>query len=87
MIIEFGYSKASDKFFNKHENVRDIFENNIVAVEKGSCNIDIKLLKGYKDLLRMRIGNYRVVYKVLNGEIIIIDVLQAGSRGDIYKKL
>jgi mRNA-degrading endonuclease RelE of RelBE toxin-antitoxin system len=35
----------------------------------------------------MRIGNYRVVYKVLNGEIIIIDVLQAGSRGDIYKKL
>lgn len=87
MIIEFGYSKASDKFFNKHEKIRDTFESNIVAVEKGNCNIDIKLLKGYKDLLRMRIGNYRVVYKVSNGEIIIIDVLQAGSRGDIYKKL
>lgn len=86
-MIEFGYSKASDKFFNKHENIRDIFENNIISIEKGNGNIDIKLLKGYKDLLRMRISDYRVIYRVLNGKIVIVEVLNAGSRGDIYKKL
>lgn len=86
-MIEIAYTKVADKFLSKHEDIREIFENNIVSIEKGNSNIDVKRLKGYKDLLRMKIGSYRVIYKVINGEIIIIEVLTAGNRGDIYKKL
>ena len=48
-------------------------------------DIDIKILKGYTNLLRMRINSYRIIYHVYKNEIIIIDVIDAGSRGQIYK--
>lgn len=40
-----------------------------------------------KDIMRMRIQDYRVIYKVENGDIVIINVVMAGNRGEIYKKL
>ena len=86
-MIEFGYSKVSDKFFRKHEDIRDIFEKNIISIHNGDNNIDVKLLKGYKDLLRMRISDYRVIYRVLKDEIIIVNIIHAGSRGEVYKKI
>lgn len=36
---------------------------------------------------RMRIGDYRVVYTVIAGNIVVIDTLLAGPRGDIYIKM
>lgn len=42
-------------------------------------------MKNYNNIYRMRIQKYRVIYKLVNDEIIIIDILAAGSRGDIYK--
>ena len=41
------------------------------------------VLKGY---LRIAIGSYRIIYQVINGEIIVVSVAYAGSRGDVYKK-
>lgn len=46
---------------------------------------DIKKLKGYSDLLRLRVGDYRIIYTVDNGELIVI-VIDAGNRGEIYNK-
>lgn len=45
---------------------------------------DIKKLKGYTDLLRLRVGDYRIIYTVDHGELIVI-VVDAGNRGQIYK--
>ena len=33
----------------------------------------------------MRINSYRVIYKVINNKIILIDVIDADNRGDILK--
>ena len=46
---------------------------------------DIKKLKGHSDLLRLRVGEYRIIYTEDNGELIIY-VVDAGNRGEIYKK-
>jgi len=45
--------------------------------------LNIKPLIG-RDGYRLRIGNYRTIYTVDNGQLIIL-VLDAGPRGDIYK--
>ena len=45
---------------------------------------DIKSLKGFKDIKRLRIGSYRALFKIVDDEIIIL-VLNIGSRGNIYK--
>lgn len=44
---------------------------------------DIKPLQGY-DLYRLRVGNYRIIYR-MDGDKFIIIVLKIGNRGDIYK--
>lgn len=85
--IDFRYSKKSEKFFVKHPKIKDKFISNILEVCRGNHNIDIKPLKGLDDVLRMRINDYRVIYKMLNGELIIVDVLLVGNRGEIYKKI
>ncbi len=45
---------------------------------------DIKPMAGYKDLYRLRVGTYRVIYTVEN-DVLIVRVLNAGNRGDVYK--
>lgn len=47
--------------------------------------LDIKKLKGTQKYYRLRIGKIRIIYQVLDDMLIIL-VLDAGSRGDIYKK-
>ncbi len=46
--------------------------------------LDIKKMQGIDDRYRLRIGSFRVVYSIINDELIII-VIKIGSRGDIYK--
>lgn len=57
----------------------------VSAIEQLPNGEDIKKLKGHSDLLRLRVGDYRVIYTVNDGELIII-VIDAGNRGDIYKR-
>ena len=42
---------------------------------------DIKPMSG---LYRLRVGSYRVIYTVEN-DLLIVRVLTAGNRGDVYK--
>lgn len=46
---------------------------------------DIKAMQGHKNLYRLRIGSYRIIYTVDNG-ILTVYVLEIGNRGDIYKQ-
>ena len=45
---------------------------------------DVKPLKGNDNLYRLRVGSYRVIYTVDNGKL-IITVVDAGNRGQIYQ--
>ena len=45
---------------------------------------DIKSLTGYSGVFRLRVGDYRVIYTV-DHDILLVDVIDAGNRGDIYK--
>jgi mRNA interferase RelE/StbE len=42
-------------------------------------------LSGEEDVYRVRQGNYRVIYEVIDNELIIL-VLKIGYRKDVYKK-
>ncbi len=47
---------------------------------------DIKTLEGFSDgRKRLRVGQYRVVYKYLDDGTIYVYVIDIGVRGDIYK--
>lgn len=42
-----------------------------------------KKLKGFKDLYRIRVGDYRIIYSVQDS-ILTVEVLKIGDRKDIY---
>lgn len=48
---------------------------------------DIKRLKGKrsKGMYRLRVGDYRVIYTVDNGRL-VVHVINAGNRGEIYNR-
>lgn len=62
------------------EQFKEAFEQMAMNDEDG---LDIKKLEG-REGFRLRIGGYRAIYRKLN-DMLIIEVLKIGSRGDIYK--
>ena len=45
---------------------------------------DRKLMTGHPGLFRLRVGSYRILYSV-ESDVLIVRVLNAGNRDDIYK--
>ena len=87
---EIQYTKAADKFLKSHEDIREQYEDAIKELLIGEHpeKVDVKRIKGKRnDYFRIRLGNYRVVYAVINGVIVVITTLLAGPRGDVYKKM
>ncbi len=48
--------------------------------------LDIKIMQAYENLYRLRVGQYRLIYQIKENELIIF-MLKAGQRGDVYKGL
>ena len=57
----------------------------VSAIEQLPNGEDIKKLKGHDNMLRLRVGSYRVIYSINNGKYIIY-VIDFGNRGEIYNR-
>ena len=57
----------------------------VAAIERLPNGEDIKRLKGYDGLFRLRVGDYRILYTVDHGKLVVC-VVDAGNRGEIYKR-
>ncbi|WP_178019626.1 type II toxin-antitoxin system mRNA interferase toxin, RelE/StbE family [Paenibacillaceae bacterium] len=57
---------------------------NILSENPRHPELDIKRMQGVENQFRLRVGSYRVVYSIVDNELIII-VIRIGSRGDVYK--
>ena len=74
------YSKQAQKFLNKQS---ALTRKRLTLAIESLPSGDVKKLAGYKDLYRLRIGNFRVIFNK-DGEILYI--LKVDNRGDVYKK-
>lgn len=71
------------KFINKQP--QDQKRRLLSAIYRLPEGSDITRLKANEELYRLRVGDYRIVYTVDNGQLIVY-VIDAGNRGDIYKR-
>ncbi len=81
VMYEIIILKKAKKFIDalpKNERIRVV-----AAIEQLPDGSDIKPLKGHDGLLRLRVGSYRIIYTVDNGELIVY-VIDANNRGQIY---
>ena len=56
----------------------------IISLEEDPRPSGCKKLKGYPDLWRIRIGNYRVIYSI-DDKIVLVDIREVGDRKNIYE--
>lgn len=57
----------------------------LLALNPYSELLQIKKLKGPEKLLRVRIGDYRVLYRVDSGELVVV-VIKVGHRKEVYRR-
>nr|DAP79952.1 MAG TPA: Cytotoxic translational repressor [Caudoviricetes sp.] len=55
------------------------------AIGKLPDGDNIKKLKGHDYIYRLRVGNFRILYTVNDNELIVV-VIDAGNRGQIYNR-
>lgn len=55
------------------------------AIAKLPDGGDRKQMKGHPGFFRLRVGDYRIIYTVDNGQL-IVRVVDAGNRGQIYNR-
>ena len=94
MNLEIQYLKKADKFFSKNSNTlskektKELLIRSIrKIVLKEDVNIDVKQLKGnFKSYYRIRYGKVRILYELIDNEILIIAIINdVDFRGDVYK--
>lgn len=78
------FEKSAKKFIAKQPPEQQ--KRLIKAIRSLPDSGDIKKMKGYKSLYRLRVGDYRVLYTVNNsGEFVIVIVTDIDNRGQVYK--
>ena len=85
------YSKSAEKFIKKNKAIGIRFFKAFEDIAQNNGNVksyDVKKYysKTYDDILRLRIGDYRAIFRIIDNELLVY-VFDIGSRGDIYKKL
>jgi len=78
--MEREYSKQAEKFLNtQSDSTYDRIKVAIAKLPQG----DITKLKGFKDKYRLRVGDYRIIFR-RTSNIIYIELID--TRGQIYKR-
>ena len=90
-FYKFKYSKSAEKFIKKNKAIGLRFFKAFEEVGQDNGYVksyDVKKFysKTYDDIFRLRIGDYRAVFRIIGNELIVY-VFDIGARGYIYKKL
>lgn len=84
-MYQIEFSKKAQKQFKvlpKSTQNRLIAKINLLS--ENPRPVDCKKLKGVKDLFRLRVGDYRVVYTI-EDEYLLILIVEVGHRREVYK--
>jgi len=73
------YSRQAEKYLGKLS--KKIALRLVAAIEKLPDG-DVKKMRGFRNLYRLRVGDYRVKFAYEQGQVVVEEI---GPRGDIYK--
>ena len=83
------YTTDVEKFIKKNKDIGLKFFKSFTELAENSnlrtSTFDIVAMQGYRNVYRLRIGQYRAIFSV-EKEIKVLKVMKIDSRGDVYKK-
>ena len=78
--IEFS-KKAAKSYARLPEDYKSLVDLALYKLSEG-LPVDIKPILGEKDIYRIRVGRYRILFTVIDNVVLISSI---GPRGDVYK--
>lgn len=85
MKYQIEISKTAEKFLRKLSSRNfTLVANAIDSLSTDPYQIGIKKLKGYDNVFRLRAGNYRILYEIDGGRLVVA-VIEIGDRKNIYE--
>ena len=61
-------------------------DNRIQALQEEPHPANCQKLSGFENLYRIRAGDYRIIYQIIDDEIVVV-VIRIGHRKDVYRLL
>jgi mRNA interferase RelE/StbE len=85
MAYRIEFTNPADREFKKLDAVvKQRISDAVVGLENNPRPPGCAALKGYKDIYRIRIGKFRVIYEVKD-KVLLILVIRVAKREDVYK--
>lgn len=86
-MYELRIDKQAAKYLKKMDKpTRNRLMGGLMELAKNPfADTSVTRMKGYASTFRKRVGDFRIIFEVDQGDLIVL-VLKIGSRGDIYKK-
>ncbi|TRM12180.1 type II toxin-antitoxin system RelE/ParE family toxin [Lentibacillus cibarius] len=86
-MYELRVDKQTAKYLKKLDkpNQKQLMGALTELAENPFIDKSVTRMKGYTSTFRKRVGDFRIIFEVDQGHLIVL-VLKIGSRGDIYKK-
>jgi len=83
--VEFVKS-AEKEFLRLPSKVRDKFTDSLklLSISPYSELLRIKKLKGVENVYRIRVGEYRLIYEIIEDRLIVL-VIKLGHRREVYR--
>ncbi len=81
-IYKIKIEKRPQKFIDRQDKVQ---QKRIYKAIFELPNGDVKRMQTKEELYRLRVGEIRIVYKIIEDEI-LINIIDIDNRGEIYKK-
>jgi|AntAceMinimDraft_16_1070373.scaffolds.fasta_scaffold48977_2 mRNA interferase RelE/StbE len=81
------YKKSAIKDLRKLSKTEELKIRRIISdLEKNPRPNRCKKIKKYKDIYRIRTGNYRIIYSIVY-DILTVEIFKIAQRKDVYKNL
>ena len=76
--------KATRQLKSLSIEVRQEVSRTIQSLANEPRPIGVKKLSGEKDIYRVRVGNYRVLYQIID-KVLVVVVVSVGHRREVYR--
>lgn len=80
--LEIEFSKLAVKEYRRIPKDYQVLIDQALKKLSEGLPIDSKPIKGAKDIFRIRVGRYRIVFRIIDNTAVIMTM---GPRGDVYK--
>lgn len=85
MTYEIKFTKGARKMFKKlSQELQDRIQPKIDELAIEPRPNGVKKLQGEENTYRIRVGDYRVIYDVLD-DVLLVNVIDIGHRSKVYK--